>query len=509
MEDELVPELRDRNYRLAKALTEAREEIERLQEALKQMQMPPLGWGTFIAADPAGHQMQVRYNGRAMNLAAAPELNLEDFTAGQLVQVNDKMTVVAGGSFAVVGELATVTETMGIDRVLVTDSAGLERVLLLAGSLRHGAIKTGDSVICDPQSGFAFERVTREHVEQLFSPQTPDVSYADIGGLGAQIEQVTDAVELPFQHPELYAEYGLRPPRGILLYGPPGCGKTLIAKAIANSLASRAENERPYFISVKGPELLNKFVGETERQIRAIFARARELSRSDVPVVIFFDEIEALFRVRGSGISSDVETMVVPQLLAEMDGLEELRNVVVIGASNRPDMIDPAVLRPGRLEVRIRISRPDRQQAEDIFGKYVTDSVPLDRAFISEYPDGDKARQKLIETGLDYFYDPSAHNALFDLVLETGQIRRVFLSDLVSGAMIAAAVERAKKLAIKDILENSGSGLKPEHMIQGIAQEAAEAVDMVSTNSPQEWARTIGLTGDEVTAVRTIRSYDV
>ena len=322
-----------------------------MQQQVRQINQPPHNLAIFVSADSDGRTIEAIVQGRLMRLAVAPQLDLSSLSAGRLV--DDKLIAVAADRFPRTGTVATVLEPVGLDRVLVGVEGGAEHLLTLAGPLRHGNLRSGDSVITDLRSGYAFERIVRSDVEALLTPEVPDVSYEDIGGLASQIQQVRDAIELPFRHPELYRDYGLRPPKGILLYGPPGSGKTLIAKAVANSLSGKGAGKRTYFLSIKGPELLNKFVGETERQIRAIFSRARTLASSDVPVVIFFDEMEALFRTRGTGISSDVETMIVPSL-AEMDGVESLDNVIIIGASNRADMIDPAVLRPGRLDVRIR-----------------------------------------------------------------------------------------------------------------------------------------------------------
>lgn len=499
-----VVSLEGKNERLTRALTTARTQLLQMQEQLQQVNRPPLTLATFVAAEPSTRELEAVVQGRHMRLAAAPSLDLTSLSAGQLLRVDDKMVAVEPDGFPRNGTLAAVLETVGADRVLVGLEGGQEHMVVLAGPLRHGNLRPGDSVMVDLRSGYALERVVRSDVEQLLTPEVPDVSYADIGGLDAQIQQVRDAIEMPFRHPELYRTYGLRPPKGILLYGPPGSGKTLIAKAVANSLSHEDSGARTYFLSIKGPELLNKFVGETERQIRAIFARARSLASTDVPVVIFFDEMEALFRTRGSGISSDVETMIVPQLLAEMDGVESLDNVVIIGASNRADMIDPAVLRPGRLDVRIRVDRPDRSGARDIFSKYLTPDLPVSPDEVARHGSVDAALRAMTEQALERLYAQDDTTALFDATFASGRTRRIHLSDIVSGALIAGTVERAKKHAIKDTLRGGVQGLGAAHVLAGVDEEMQESMELARTSSPQDWARTIGMRED-VTAVTPVR----
>lgn len=496
-----VASLEEKNLRLSRALKTARDQIDGMQEQLERIHRPPAQTAVFVSGDADRGEIRAQVGNRDMYLASAPNLRIHELTPGQLVRLDAEMVAVEAGEFPKEGTLASVLELLGSDRALVGIGAGQEQVVVLAGPLRHGNLKPGESVIVDLRSGFAFERVVRADVEQLLTPETPDASYDDIGGLDSQIELVRDAVELPFKHPELYKAYGLRAPKGILLYGPPGCGKTLIAKAVAASLSSGEEGKKTYFISIKGPELLNKFVGETERQIRAIFARARALASTDVPVVVFFDEMEALFRTRGTGISSDVETMIVPQLLAEMDGLEALENVIVIGASNRADMIDPAVLRPGRLDVRVRVSRPSRRQARDIFAKYLTADLPISADLVNRTGSPEKAVDKMTEAALDTLFAEDDSTALFDLQLADGTSRRIHLADMISGAMIAGTVERAKKHAIKESLSGSQSGLAINHILQGVAEEMRESSELAATTSPDEWARVAGLRGAEVLRV--------
>lgn len=499
-----VASLEEKNARLTGALVSARDQIAGLEGQVSRIQRPPATWATFVAADENAEEIEAVVGNRLMRLAAAPSLDFGALSPGQYVRIDEQLVAVSAGDFPRHGSLASILELVGEDRVLVSADSGQESLLFLAGPLRHGGLKPGDTLSVDYRAGFAYERLIRTHVEQLFAPEVPDVSYKDIGGLDTQIEQVRDAIELPFKYPQMYREYGLRPPRGILLYGPPGCGKTLIAKAVAASLSENMQDRQTYFISIKGPEVLNKFVGETERHIRSIFSRARTLASKNVPVVIFFDEIEALFRTRGTGISSDVETMIVPQLLAEMDGLESLENVVVIGASNRPDMIDPAVLRPGRLDVRVRIERPTRRQARDIFSKYLVPELPLAEELTQRHGGTEGAVEFLIESALDRLYTIDASTALFDLQLAGGRTRRVHLADLVSGAMISYAVERAKKRAIKDALSGGGPGINIGHVLAGVEEEVRESADLAATTTPDEWARTVGLRGEEVLRINPV-----
>lgn len=503
-----VSGLQEKNANLTHALIRARQQITELQTEVDLLHRPPAQVAVYVEGVPEELEAEVMVGTRRMRLAVAETFDFEAASVGSLVRLDENNVVVKGMGFPTEGSLAAVLETIGNDRALVTTNAGQDQVVSLAGPLRHGSLKAGDNVMVDPRIGFAFERIVRSDIEDLLTPEVPDVSYADIGGLDRQIEQVRDAIELPFTYPQLFKSYDLKPPRGILLYGPPGTGKTLIAKAVAASLSADRPGEKTYFISIKGPELLNKFVGETERHIRAIFSRARSLARNDVPVVVFFDEMEALFRTRGTGISSDVETMIVPQLLAEMDGLEELENVVVIGASNRPDMIDPAVLRPGRLDVRIRIERPKRAGAKDIFSKYLTVDLPIADSEKHAFGSASAAVDHMTEAALDRIYSTDESSALFELTLVDGTTRTVYLADLVSGAMISGAVERAKKKAIKDTLEGEEAGLTTSHVLEGVDEEMGESVELATTTSPDDWARTIGLRGAEVTAVVPLRTYE-
>ena len=490
--------LEQKNAHLGAALTQVRQELLRLREQLKHVNQPPLALGVFHRGDTDARSVEVYVSGRLMRLAVATQVDITSFSPGQHVLIDDKMVVVGVGEYSRVGELAQVAELIGTDRAVVSAEAGSHRIVELAGPLRHGTLRPGESVLVDTRTAFAYERVIRQDVEQLLTPEIPQVTFDDIGGLDEQITTIRQAIELPLRHPELYRQYGLRPTKGILLYGPPGSGKTLIAQALAHSLRDFSSSGEGYFLSIKGPELLTKFVGETERQIRAIFARARVLASAKVPVVIFFDEMEALFRTRGTGISSDVETMVVPQLLAEMDGVESLDNVVIVGASNRADMIDPAVLRPGRLDVRIRIDRPDQASAHAIFMKHLDASVPLQTG-----PDA-LSHDEMISRAVAHLYRREADTALLSARTHSGTDRTIYLADIVSGAMIAGIVERAKKYAILDAIENSRNGLTIEHLMRGLGDEIRESMELATRQAPADWARTIGLDQD-IADIRPIK----
>lgn len=505
-----VAQLSTQNDRLASTLRDAREQIVALKAEVDRLAEPPNTFGVFWSATEDGHA-EVVTSGRKMRVACTPGVKVTDLRPGQEVMLNEAFNVVAAGDFERVGEIVILKEFIGPDRALVVAHADEERVIHLASPLREEKLRIGDALTMDPRAGYAFERIPKAEVEDLVLEEVPDIDYSDIGGLAAQIEQIRDAVELPFLHPDLFREHGLKPPKGILLYGPPGCGKTLIAKAVAKSLAAKAarargeEESKSYFLNVKGPELLNKYVGETERHIRLIFARAREKASGGTPVVVFFDEMDSLFRTRGSGVSSDVETTIVPQLLSEIDGVERLENVIVIGASNREDMIDPAILRPGRLDVKIKIQRPDAEAARDIFSKYLTADLPLHSDDLVANDDSTAAAvEAMIQRTVERMYAETEENQFLEVTYANGDKETLYFKDFNSGAMIQNIVDRAKKSAIKDLLETGQRGIRVEHLLNACVDEFKENEDLPNTTNPDDWARISGKKGERIVYIRTI-----
>jgi proteasome-associated ATPase len=499
------------NVRLVDTLREAREQIVALREEIDRLAEPPASFGTFLEI-VEGNVIDIVSGGRKLRVSVSPNVRPTDLQPGQEVILNEALTVVAARTFERHGEIVTLKEVLvDRERALVVGHTDEERVVRLAEPLRATKLRAGDSLLLDQRSGYALEVVPKSEVEELILEEVPDIDYGDIGGLGRQIEMIRDAVELPFLHPDLFAEHRLAAPKGILLYGPPGCGKTLIAKAVANSLAKKVavrtgrEEGRSFFLNIKGPELLNKYVGETERHIRLIFQRAREKASEGTPVIVFFDEMDSLFRTRGSGVSSDVENTIVPQLLSELDGVEALENVIVIGASNREDMIDPAILRPGRLDVKIKIERPDAEAAQDIMLKYLTSDLPLHGEDLAEHGGSPEATVvSMVQRTIERMYAESEDNQFLEVTYADGDKEVLYFKDFNSGAMIENVVSRAKKSAIKDFLETGSKGIRVQHLLSAAIDEFRENEDLPNTTNPDDWARISGKKGQRIVFIRTL-----
>ncbi|MEJ7705882.1 MAG: proteasome ATPase [Nocardioidaceae bacterium] len=498
------------NERLASTLREARDRITGLKEEVDRLAQPPTGFGTFLGLND-DDTVDVFTGGRKLRVNVSPNIELDSLEGGQEVMLNEALNVVSALDFEQVGEVVMLKEILADrDRALVIANADEERVVRIAGPLREQTLRAGDSVLLDPRANYIYERIPKTEVEELVLEEVPDIDYANIGGLKRQIDQIRDAIELPYLHRELFQEHELKPPKGVLLYGPPGCGKTLIAKAVANSLAKKVadrtgEEGKSFFLNIKGPELLNKYVGETERHIRLVFQRAREKASEGTPVIVFFDEMDSLFRTRGSGVSSDVENTIVPQLLSEIDGVEGLENVIVIGASNREDMIDPAILRPGRLDVKIKIERPDAESARDIYSKYLTPTLPLHADDLAEFGGSrEECLAAMIQRTVERMYTESEENRFLEVTYANGDKEVLYFKDFNSGAMIQNIVDRAKKMAIKDLLDHGQRGLRVQHMLQACVDEFKENEDLPNTTNPDDWARISGKKGERIVFIRTL-----
>ncbi|MFC4049634.1 proteasome ATPase [Actinomadura syzygii] len=500
------------NERLVATLKEAREQIVALKEEVDRLAQPPSGFGVFLEGRDDG-TVDIFTGGRKLRVNVSPAVDVDELQRGQEVMLNEALNVVEALAFEEQGEVVMLKELFDDgERALVIAHADEERVVKLAEPLRGVPLRAGDSLMLEPRSGYAYEKIHKAEVEELVLEEVPDISYDEIGGLGSQIEMIRDAVELPYLHADLFREHQLRPPKGVLLYGPPGCGKTLIAKAVANSLAKQVAEKtgqegKSFFLNIKGPELLNKYVGETERHIRLVFQRAREKASAGTPVIVFFDEMDSIFRTRGSGVSSDVENTIVPQLLSEIDGVEGLENVIVIGASNREDMIDPAILRPGRLDVKIKIERPDAEAARDIFSKYILGNLPLHPDDLKEHGSSVEATvDAMIQRTVERMYTETEENRFLEVTYANGDKEVLYFKDFNSGAMIQNIVDRAKKMAIKQFLDTGQKGLRVNHLLAACVDEFSENEDLPNTTNPDDWARISGKKGERIVYIRTLVS---
>ncbi|HWC14454.1 MAG TPA: proteasome ATPase [Actinomycetota bacterium] len=509
---EEVGATRENNEKLASTLREAREQLVVLKDELEKLSKPPATYAIFLEPQE-GDTADVFVNGRKMRVNVSPEIDIADIERGKQVILNEAMNIIEVSDFEIQGEVVTLKEVLEDKRrAFIIGRTDEERVVELAKPLREnlGSLRAGDSLLLEPKSGHVLEKLPRPEVEELILEEVPDISYEDIGGLDSQLEEIRDAVELPFLHADLFKEHHLEPPKGILLYGPPGCGKTLVAKAVANSLAKKVaaklgrDDRRSYFLNIKGPELLNKYVGETERQIRLIFQRAREKSEEGVPIIVFFDEMESLFRTRGSGISSDIESTIVPQLLAEIDGVETLKNVIVVGASNREDLIDPAILRPGRLDVKIKIERPNETAAADIFRKYLTPDLPLSADEVEKHGSPEGAIKVMIDEVVEKMYAADEENQFLEVTYANGDKEVLYFKDFSSGAMIENIVRRAKKIAIKRAIAGEAKGIRANDLVLAIHQEYKENEDLPNTTNPDDWAKISGKKGERIVYIRTL-----
>lgn len=496
-----------------RAYREAQETIRQFNETYEKLTSPANRIGTFLGSPQEGIAY-IAVGDAEYYANVDPKLDVKQLKVGTRVKINEAFAVVGDIGYHPEGPMVKVAEVLpdGRLRIAMDAQMGSGRIVLRSSDLAEKALKVGDEVRLEPTMRVALEHFQKSEVRGYFLEKIPEIPWEKIGGQEEAISLIRDTIERPLLYPELYKKFGKRHLKGILLYGPPGCGKTLIGKATAYNLTKAyrertGRDVREYFMLINGPQLLNMWLGETERFIREIFAAARERAKEGYLVFIFIDEADALLRVRSSGRYLNIANTVVPQFAAEMDGLVSLENVVVMLTSNRPDYIDPAILRPERIDRKVKVGRPNRDASRDIFAIYLDESVPLDPETVTKHGSPEAARQALVEHAADYLFRRDRETAFLEVVLKSGRRETLYWCDLVSGALIMSAVERAKDMAIRRCIEKGTDteGVNLEDLKEAIRQEYKESEIFPKTDYLEDWLKLLDYDPEEVVEVRPVR----
>jgi proteasome-associated ATPase len=515
-----------RNYLLAlrDALEEERRDVEdakrllaEYEEAYQKLTSPANRTGVFLEMLEEGIAL-IAVGDSEFVVSIDPKLDVQALKAGVRVKVNDAYAIIGVMPPHPGGQVLKVSELLDKERLRVSqDPAGsIGRVVVRGHSLKKARIKVGDEVRVEPNFKVALEHFPKTETREYFYEEVPEIKWEDIGGQEEAIRLIRDTIEHPLLYPELYKKFDKKPVKGILLYGPPGCGKTLIGKATAHNLAKEYSKRvgkpvREYFMYVSGPKILNMWLGETERMVREIFETARERSKEGRLVFIFFDEAESVLRTRSSGRWLNISNTVVPQFCSELDGLVNLENVVLILTSNRPDYIDPAVLRPERIDRKIKVGRPNKEATREIFSIYLHKDIPLDPNGDPDGPsDKEGLRQCFIDTITSFIWRSVPETEFVRVYLRNGGVETLYWRDLISGALIKSVVDRAKDSAIRRAIAEPDHphGIRLEDLREAVRQEYRENEIFPKSDSLEDWLKLLDFEPENVAAIKPIREAD-
>ena len=491
---------------------EARKTIVELEGALEKVTAPANRIATYLGAPNEGIAY-ISIGGSDYYTNVDPRVDIGSLKVGTRVLVNEAYAVVGDLGYSPSGPVSKVIDILSDGRLRVGQEHGLQAVVLERSStLREVPLKVGEDIRIDPSYKVALERLTTPETKDYYLEDVPELPWNKIGGQQEAIQAIKDTIEMPALHPELFKRYQYSTPKGFLLYGPPGCGKTLIGKATAYNLVRQLNEEsgeglKECFMHVKGPEILNMWLGESERIVREIFARAREKRKEGFLPVVFIDEAESVLGTRRAIRSHNIANTVVPMFCSEMDGIESLQDVILILASNRPDLIDPAILRPGRIDRKIKVKRPDKAAALDIFGIYMTTELPVHpEALDAHQGDAAAAVRAMLERANEELFAHREDTAFLEVTLRSGRRDILHRGDLASGAIIASIVQRAKESAIKRAIATGvEGGISAEDLTEAVVTEYGENEIFPPTDNAEDWLKLLDYDPENVAKVLPIR----